>query len=86
MPKGGARPGAGRPKGSIAQHTRQAKEAIEQVFEHLQQNDATSLQTWASQNLDTFYTQLFPKLIPVQMQHSGENGGKLVVNIVRQGD
>lgn len=81
MARGGARIGAGRPKGSVDPKTRLAKEAIEQVFASLQEDSDTSLETWARNNIDTFYTQLFPKLLPVQMQHSGEAGGPLYVVI-----
>lgn len=78
--------GKGRPKGSVNKTTALAKEAIEGAFLHLQGVPGKDLQSWAEDNTDDFYKLLFPKLLPVQMQHSGEDGGKLVVNIVRQGD
>ena len=81
MARGGARQGAGRPKGSVAEHTKQAKQAIEEVFAHLQTKRETSLQTWAEGNLDTFYTHLFPKLLPVQMRHEGQDGGDIKITI-----
>lgn len=81
MARGGTRTGAGRPKGSVDPKTKLAKEAIEQVFTSLQSDDETSLETWARNNLGVFYTALFPKLLPVQMQHSGESGGPLYVVI-----
>lgn len=65
----------------MSAHTRLAKEAIEQVFVLLQEEDKTSLAVWARENLDTFYAHLFPKLLPVQMQHSGDGGGPLYVVI-----
>lgn len=79
MPKGGARVGAGRPKGSQNRTTAEAKAAIESAFEHLQAKTATrkDFKSWAEDNTDDFYKLLFPKLLPVQLNHGDADGEKL---------
>jgi hypothetical protein len=81
-PKGFRPPnaGKGRVKGVPNKVTAQAKEAIEDAFTHLQQTRDKNLRKWAEENTDSFYTVLFPKLIPVQMQHQGHDGGKLIIS------
>jgi hypothetical protein len=69
--KGGKRPGAGRPLGAPNKVTRQAKEAIAFVFEGL--GGAAGLLEWAKENEENkrvFLTQLFPKIIPLEVQGS----------------
>lgn len=77
MPRGGARPGAGKKKGTVHESTRRAKEAIEQAYAHLQGVPGKDFLSWVEANTDDFYKLLFPKLLPVQMQHAGENGGPI---------
>lgn len=79
MAKGGKRHGAGRPKGSQNKTTVFAKAAIEDAFEHLQKRKAQrqDLNSWAEDNTDDFYKLLFPKLLPVQLNHGDNEGEKL---------
>lgn len=74
---GGRRAGAGKKKGTVHEATRKAKEAIELAFAHLQGVEGKDFHTWAEMNTDDFYKLLFPKLLPVQMQHAGEDGGPI---------
>lgn len=83
---GGARGGAGRPKGALGERTRIAKEAIEQAFENI--GGVEALTRWARENEGDFFRVIFPKLIPVQMQHGGDPEGdpiKAVTEIVLRG-
>lgn len=79
MAKGGKRHGAGRPKGSQNKTTVFAKAAIEGAFAHLQRKTAErkDLESWAEDNTDDFYKLLFPKLLPVQLNHGDNEGEKL---------
>lgn len=83
MARGGARPGAGKKKGTVHETTRRAKEAIENVFVYLQERDATSFKRWCENNLDDFYKILFPKLIPVQVRHGGDDENKTPIRYER---
>lgn len=83
---GGARPGAGKKKGTVHEATRIAKTAIENAFAHLQSKDGKDFNTWAEQNTDDFYKLLFPKLIPVQVNHADNEGGKLTITWERPSD
>jgi hypothetical protein len=73
MSRGGRRPGAGRPKGSISKETKAFKEAVEIAFSEL--GGVDGLIEWARTNPDAFYNGIFPKLAPLQVHHSGHNGG-----------
>lgn len=66
---GGKRANAGRKVGQTNESTRIAKEAIEMVFDKL--GGVEAMARWATNNPDDFYRLIFPKLLPVQMQHSG---------------
>lgn len=71
MAKGGKRPGAGRPKGSVSTHTKAFKEAVEIAFSEL--GGVDGLVEWARTNRDAFYNGIFPKLAPLQVHHSGDD-------------
>lgn len=79
--RGGRRPGAGRPKGSVGKAAIMAKQAIEEVFAILQDDDRYKLEVWAKANLTLFYTSLFPKLLPLQI--SGNSDQPLVIEMRR---
>ena len=66
----------GRQKGSLNKTTSNIKAAIEDAFQYLEEN-SDGLRTWASRNQDVFYTQLMPKLLPVQLNHADNDGEKL---------
>lgn len=68
--KGHAKVG-GRKKGEPNKVTIIAKEAIEDAYAHLQSIPGADFRSWALANQDDFYKLLFPKLLPVQMEHSG---------------
>lgn len=66
------RPGPGRPKGVRNKTTRLAKEAIAYAAEGL--GGADRLVKWAkedAQNERVFWSQIYTKLLPLQMEHSG---------------
>lgn len=71
MAKGGRRPGAGRPKGSLSTQTKAFKEAVEIAFSEL--GGVPALVEWARNNPDAFYNGIFPKLAPLQVHHSGDD-------------
>lgn len=77
MAKFSGKPGPGRPKGTPNKTTAAVKAAFEAAFDHL--GGQKNFNTWAKQNQDVFYTQLLPKLIPVQVNHADNEGGKLVI-------
>jgi len=74
---GGRRPGAGRKVGQVNESTRIAKEAIELVFEEL--GGWKAMAAWARNNPDDFYRVIYPKLLPVQLNHAGHDGGAFTV-------
>lgn len=76
---GGKRQGAGKKKGQTHEATRTAKAAIESAFAHLQEQEGKDFNTWAEQHTDDFYKLLFPKLLPVQVNHGDNEGGRLVL-------
>jgi hypothetical protein len=70
-----ARKGAGRPKGSVNKTTATAKAIIEAAAEGL--GGAERLLNWAKEapeNEKAFWTQVFPKLMPLQVNGPGDNG------------
>jgi hypothetical protein len=80
-PKGHKRYG-GRTKGTRNKSTVEAKAAIEGAFAHLQttkKGAGKRFNEWAEANTDDFYKLLFPKLLPVQVNHADNQGGKLVI-------
>ena len=79
-PKGAPKTG-GRQKGVPNKTTALARVAIEDAFDHLQglKKDRKDFKSWAEDNAGDFYKLLFPKLLPVQINHADNEGGKLVV-------
>lgn len=69
---GGARPNAGKKKGQQHPQTRKAHEAIAIAFDKIGGVDA--LVTWAKANPDSFYERVWPKIIPVQLNHANAEG------------
>lgn len=55
--------------------TKKAYEAIELAFEGIGGVDA--LIAWARENQGDFYKTIFPKIIPVQLNHGDVDGEKL---------
>jgi hypothetical protein len=76
----GSKPGerrGGRRKGTPNKNTAAVKEAIEQAFEHI--GGVPALVAWAEKNPTLFYLHLFPKLLPLQVNHAGREGGPIEV-------
>jgi hypothetical protein len=63
-PKGQPKLG-GRKKGTPNKLTREAKDALASVFERMGGEDA--LLAWAVEKQDVFYSALWPKLLPLQV-------------------
>jgi hypothetical protein len=73
----GAR-GRGRPKGSVNKVTAAAKDAIAQAAEML--GGVDRLHAWAAsddKNESAFWTTIYPKLLPLQVNGAGDNGEHL---------
>ncbi len=68
--KGTAKTG-GREKGTLNTNTKQVKDVLANVFSELQDDKTCNLLAWGKENPTEFY-KLAAKLIPTQMQHSGE--------------
>ena len=75
---GGKRAGSGKKKGQVHPQTRVAKEAIEMAFEGI--GGVKRLTAWAEQNEGDFFRLIFPKLIPVQLNHADNEGNKLSIS------
>jgi hypothetical protein len=74
----------GKPRGAVNKTTLLAKEAIAMAAEGL--GGAARLQEWATEdpkNEHAFWTSVFPKLVPVQVQGPGPNGAHVFESIVR---
>lgn len=74
----------GKPKGAVNKTTTLAKDAIAAAAEGL--GGVARLQAWAKEdekNEYAFWTVLFPKLVPVQVNGAGQNGAHVFENIVR---
>lgn len=69
----------GRKKGVPNKTTLLAKDAIESAFAHLQTlaKQRKDIASWAEDNTDDFYKMLFPKLLPLQVNHADNEGEKL---------
>lgn len=65
----------GRTKGTPNKSTKAFKEAVEIAFSEL--GGVDGLIEWAKTNPDAFYNGIFPKLAPLQIHHSGADGGPL---------
>lgn len=83
-------PGPGRPKGSVNKTTRAAKELIAAVAEGL--GGAERMLEWCQEsaaNERAFWTGIYPKLIPVQVQGDKDNplesAVKVTVEYVKSG-
>lgn len=79
---GGARVGAGRPKGSVNKTTAVAKDVISQVAQGL--GGAEGMLEWAQKepaNTRIFWGQIYPKLLPHQL--TGADGESLTVNLLQ---
>lgn len=66
----------GKPKGAVNKVNKLVKDVVADVFEALQTDPKAKqckadLKSWAMENPKDFY-QIAAKLIPVQMQHSGD--------------
>lgn len=80
--------GKGRPKGVPNKLTLAAKECIQQAFESL--GSTEGLVTWCQKDPDNqkaFYTQIWPKIVPLQVNGSGDDGEHIheIVFKVRSG-
>jgi hypothetical protein len=75
------RKGRGRPKGSPNKIGKAAKDAIALAAEELGGHER--LVMWAKEapeNERAFWVSIYPKLIPVSQEHSGEIGRRLIID------
>lgn len=75
----------GKPKGAVNKNGKLAKEAIAIAAQKL--GGVDRLVEWAREaprNEYAFWTALYPKLIPVQVEGPGENGSHLIQTITRR--
>lgn len=78
-------PGPGRPKGVPNKTTQTAKDAIAKAAEAL--GGADRLVDWAKEdpaNEKAFWTTIYPKLLPLQVNGPGEEGEHLIRTVVRK--
>lgn len=78
----GGKPGPGRPKGSPNKVTKAAKDIIADAADRL--GGVERLVAWAkedAQNERAYWSQIFPKLLPLQV--SGEGGGAIGVVVFK---
>ncbi|WP_324807197.1 hypothetical protein SH584_11430 [Sphingomonas sp. LY29] len=71
--------GKGRPKGAVNKTTKAAKEAIAEAFEKM--GGINALVSWAStsdDNRKVFYSQIWPKIVPLQVAGDADNPFKVV--------
>lgn len=61
---------SGKPKGAVNKSTRLVKEVFAEVFSLLQDHPTANLQAWGEANPTEFY-KLATKLIPTELEHSG---------------
>lgn len=67
--------GMGRPKGAANKTTAAAKEALQTVFDNL--GGVEALERWVKSDPDNqkaFYVQVWPKLLPLQVNGAGDQG------------
>lgn len=79
--------GKGRPKGAVNKVTALAKDTIAKAAAEL--GGADRLVAWAKEdpaNERAFWATIYPKLIPVQVNHADAEGGALTVQLVRFAD
>lgn len=77
-------PGPGRPKGIPNKTTQAAKDAIAQAAAEL--GGAHRLVEWAKedpQNEKAFWTAIYPKLLPLQVNGAGPNGEHMVDGCIK---
>ena len=67
----------GRQKGTPNKRTALISEAMLGAFEH--NGGQKWLNAWAKRNEDVFLGQVLPKLLPLQVNHADNEGGKLVI-------
>jgi hypothetical protein len=75
----------GKPKGAISKTTKTAKEAIALAAEKL--GGVDRLVSWAQEdplNERAFWTSVYPKLMPVQVEGPGDEGEHIVKLVVRK--
>lgn len=75
----------GKPKGAVNKNGKLAKEAIALAAEKL--GGVDRIVAWAKEdekNERAFWTALYPKLIPVQVEGPGEGGKHLIETITRR--
>jgi hypothetical protein len=85
IPNANLRRGGGRPKGSQNKTTRAAKDMIAEVAEGL--GGPKRMLAWAKEapeNEKAFWTQVYPKLLPVQI--ANEEGKAFIINAIIGGD
>lgn len=78
----GLRRGGGRPKGALNKTTRAAKEAIAEAAEEL--GGVDRLVAWVREderNERIFWGTVYPRLLPIQAEVSGTDGGAIVHEI-----
>lgn len=69
--KGGKRPGAGRPEGSVNKLTASFKELVQNTFQALEEEPGGGMLGWAKANKTEFY-KISSKLIPTEMAVKAE--------------
>ncbi len=82
MARGGKRPGAGRPPLAKNKIPMAAKAMIEQVAMGL--GGAERMLTWVQEdpaNEKAFWTAIYPKLLPLQVNGAGPNGEHMFTGI-----
>lgn len=75
----GGKPGPGRPKGSQNKTTKAAKDAIAEAADQL--GGTNRLVAWAKEdplNERAFWSSIYPKLLPLQVHGSGDDGEHIV--------
>jgi hypothetical protein len=77
-PKGSKKTG-GRQKGSMNKVTREIKVAIEETFEKL--GGVEHMVKWARERPDLFYTQVLPKVLPLQVSAKVDGEIKSTVDL-----
>lgn len=78
----GGKPGPGRPRGSPNKVTKAAKDIIAEAADRL--GGVERLVAWAkedAQNERAYWSQIFPKLLPLQL--SGEGGANIGVVVFK---
>ena len=79
-------PGPGRPKGLPNKLGHEAKENIDEVYRKLGDIKAHVLFLQKHpKELAKFYSDVYPKLLAISVQHSGPEGGPMVMIMSRPG-